>query len=196
MIANNALIQEINNRKEEIVNDGYHQTILNIMYSYYVTKSYKENLDWFEQKFGTLAKFAVLIGKYNQQVCNGGHFQYYNNGYCDGIGGCLNEHDSHIPLHKELIELFNQSDLKDAVSLQVLKILESLHIELDEEEYIEEEIEDDYGEIEINESENPDYLEVINTSHLNHLDQLYYTYNEQFMEILEKYFKDKTTIKE
>jgi len=42
-------------------------------------------------EFGLFASWLVLIGKYNQQVCNGGHLQYQMNGYSD--------------LHKELVSL-------------------------------------------------------------------------------------------
>ena len=194
IVATDKLKQEVLKREDQITKDGYHQTILNIMYQHWqkedVDMNYKEILEWFSSEYGELAKFAVLIGKYNQQVCNGGHFQYYSNGYCDGISGCFNEHDIDIPLHKELIQLFNQTELKDEISLKTFKILEELYIELDDEEYIEEEIFDD-GETYYEECENPDYMEVVNTDMLKRFDNEYYKINDEFVEILEQYFKDK-----
>ena len=186
MIALDKLKQEVLKRKDEIAKDGYHQTIMNIMYEYWqqedVNMDYTQILEWLKKEYGELAEFAVLIGKYNQQVCNGGHFQYYHNGYA----GDIDEYNSDIPLHKNLVILLSKTKLKDEISLQVLKLLDELYIELDTEQYIT----DDYEE---DEYENPDYMEVINTEMLNRFDNEYYKINDEFMEILEEYFKDKLT---
>lgn len=133
--------------------------------------NYKQMLDYFEQEFGYMAKFAVLISKYNYQVKNGGHYQYFNNGYCDGIGGVYDQHDPSIPLHKELIEYFKQSGLKDSISQNVLQILQDLIVVLDES-----------GDI-------------ANTDYLSKLDDRYYKLNEEFMEIVENHFKELIEIK-
>lgn len=94
----------------EVDDNDFHQATLNIMYqewqTNYIGYTYKEILDWFEDTYDSFAKFAVLIGKYNQQVCNGGHIQYFDNGYANGDGGCFYKHSSSIPLHNELIKLF------------------------------------------------------------------------------------------
>lgn len=154
----------------EIDDNDFHQATLNIMYNKWRNNhkkySYKEILDWFEKTYDSFAKFAVLIGKYNQQVCNGGHIQYFNNGYANGDGGCFNEHSSSIPLHKELIRLFKQTELKDEISIKVLEILIKFEIEQEDDEIL-----------------NYEYLQV--------LDKRYYQINEQFMDLINEYIKEK-----
>jgi len=171
MEATKRLKVELNEeRLRELTTDGYHQTIINIMYDYWkITPklTYSEALEWLKTKYGTLAQFAVLVGKYNQQVTNGGHYQYYQNGYGDGKGGCFCDHDTTIPLHKTLIKLLIEVNLQDEISQKVLDIMKRLEIELD----------DDY--------------EVENTWLLNDLDTEYYEVYEKFMELLEEYFKTK-----
>ena len=185
------LKQEVLSRKDEIAKDGYHQTILNIMYKHWqkddVNMSYTEILEWFKNEYGELGTFAVQIGKYNQQVCNGGHFQYYHNGYT----GDIDEYSSDIPLHKQLVVLMSKSELKNETSLQLLKLLDELYIEVDTEQYLEEELTDEFGDIVIDEYENTNYMEIINSQMLNNFDNEYYKINDKFMEILEQYFKDK-----
>lgn len=172
MVATDKLKYEVvTNRNEQLQKDGYHQTIMNIMYDYWKAQSqpmqYKEILEWFESKYGELAKFAVLIGKYNQQVTNGGHIQYFSNGYCDGTGSSFCDHDIKLPLHKNLIELLKRTKLTCDTVKKALDILERLEIEQD----------DDY--------------EIDNRYLLQDLDEEYYEINEQFLNILEEYFKTK-----
>jgi hypothetical protein len=170
MNASQTLKKAVLQRTDEIDTDGYHQTIMNIMYEQWQTRnatSYNDILNWFEITYGSLAKFAVLIGKYNQQVCNGGHTQYFHNGYADGKGGCFISHDENIPLHNELIELFTNTNLDNNTSKRVLRILNDFEIDLDE-----------------------DY-ELTNRSYLDGLDARYYELENPFMTTLEEYFKNK-----
>ncbi|MEA2019047.1 MAG: hypothetical protein U9N59_11420, partial [Campylobacterota bacterium] len=192
MEATKKLLNIINKNKESITTDGYHQSIMNIMYKYWqqkdVNMNYDEITNWFKNEYGELAQFAVLIGKYNQQVTNGGHIQYYFNRY-SGIEE--DETRAVLNLHKTLVTLLNKSKLKDEISLQVFKILEEFYIELDEERYIEEEVYNDEGDMNIEEYDNPNYLEIINTDMLNQFDLAYYKINDKFIEVLELYFKTK-----
>jgi hypothetical protein len=170
MKATDALKYAVLQRSDELEADGYHQSIMNIMYEQWQKEdamSYNDILNWFETTYGSLAKFAVLIGKYNQQVCNGGHIQYFHNGYADGKGGFMSDHDPSIPLHKELIKLFMKTNLDDDISQQVLRILKCFEIELDEEEELED------------------------LSYLSTLDSRSYQINDAFMNILERYFESK-----
>lgn len=90
--------------------DNLHQQVLNVGYAKWQKTEdkefgYKEMLDWMEENFGQLAVVAVLLGKYNQQVCNGGHAQYYDNGYACNGGGCFENHGDEEELHTELVHL-------------------------------------------------------------------------------------------
>lgn len=43
--------------------------------------SYTDLVNYARLKYSDFTAFCVLLGKYNQQVENGGHNQYYDNGY-------------------------------------------------------------------------------------------------------------------
>jgi hypothetical protein len=111
--------------------DNTHQKILNVGYNHWQTSdcnSYKEMLDWMEENFSPLAKMAVLIGKYNQQVCNGGHYQYHDNAYSYSF----DEED--YDLHKELIVLIENYANKTELNQKFLSILRDFNLEEEEED--------------------------------------------------------------
>lgn len=115
-----------------------HQAILNIGYNEWQkhdTWQYGDMVKWMKDTYGELAALAVLIGKYNQQVCNGGHSQYVFNGYADGTGGCFNDHSENIDQHKELVTLFEKDDFKKRFSSgdDVYEVISNFYIEVDTE---------------------------------------------------------------
>ena len=189
------LKEAILQRTDEIEEDGYHQAILNIMYEHWQENagSYKDTIEWYKNEYGELAQFAVLIGKYNQQVTNGGHLQYYDNGYADEKSGFGGHHDPDIPLHQILTVLFSQSGLRDMTSTAVFNILQEFRIALDTTEFLEEDQYDEEGNHYLDRVNNDDYGEVINTQYLSKLDKAYYEICDEFMKILEQYFKEKIT---
>lgn len=181
--ATEKLKQEIQKRKEQVTKESYHQTIQNIMYQHWkqddTNKDYEAILNWFETEYGELGRFAVQIGKYNQQVCNGGHYQYYYNGYA----GDTEEYNSNIPLHQVLVQLHMKAELKDETSIKILSLLNELYVVVDTEKYKT----DDYEE---EEYENSDYMQVKNIDVLHNFDTEYYKLDEEFMEILEQYLQE------
>lgn len=63
-----------------------HQAITNLLYSKWRSAdgagwSYLDLATWTRLEYGDLAALALLTGRYNQQVCNGGHAQYAANRY-------------------------------------------------------------------------------------------------------------------
>ncbi len=63
-----------------------HQELMDLIYEEWRKRlgtSYGEMISWTEEKYGELVAFAVLIGKCNYQVCNGGWIQYLYNGYAE-----------------------------------------------------------------------------------------------------------------
>ncbi len=73
-------------RNDESFREGdFHQATLDLFFAAWQTSrqgdSYSELIQKFQDQVGDLAAFAVLCGKYNQQVENGGHLQYWDNGY-------------------------------------------------------------------------------------------------------------------
>ena len=201
---------KISNLKKENLLDlkdngeiDFHQTVLNIGYHYWQNCSknldYAHMISYMEENYGELFSGLILAGKLNQQVCNGGFIQYYNNGYADGIGNCNGDRDVNHPLHmvlinfiKEILKVenfFNEEEIKileeyKTLLIKFIKIpidldettLEREWIE-DEEKYYEEEVENyDYGTM--------DYVMA------NKLDQEYYNINQKVMDILEKISKE------
>jgi hypothetical protein len=84
-------------------------------------------ISWVELSYGPMASLAVLFGKYNQQVCNGGHAQYFDNGYASAESdGYFTSHKD-IKLHEKMIKLFKKyCDIK--LKCDVLNILEQFEL--------------------------------------------------------------------
>lgn len=86
--------------------ESKHQAIMNVAYDDWQREDndwgYADMLENAKENYGELAMFAVLVGKYNQQVCNGGHSQYWDNGYAsaatDGFGSSHDDAELHITL--------------------------------------------------------------------------------------------------
>lgn len=107
--------------------------------------SYAEMLENAREKYGELFFILTTVGKYNQQVCNGGHIQYFDNGYADGTGGCFQEHDASLPLHREMVREFNRQflplakgDEESGVLAAASKIMGRLRISIDASEEVDE----------------------------------------------------------
>jgi hypothetical protein len=164
----------------DIKDNDIHQAILNIMYNEWRTIkaiSYEDMVRKFWGEYGDLAAFAVLIGKYNQQVCNGGHYQYFDNGYAG------KNMDQDISLHKVLIDLFpiellNEKDLfQNTIIQKVYTILNKFNVVL---------YDDDDGDHYYSNN-----YKVDNLKELRDLDNEYYEVSDQFMILLENFFETK-----
>lgn len=209
---------------ETSVNREYFQSLLDLGYDEWQKPennkwSYSDMVQFVGEKYGELVAFAVLIGKYNQQVCNGGHIQYYDNGYASGSGAMTN-HGEDISLHEKLLDLcLKNTELKIFEWYEPLKnILQRFtNFSIDEERYetcscsecggsgeiIDEGIEDDDWTTEgiemtcnscggsgEEEIDNDNYGQVYGHDWEN-LDDEYYAINEQIEKDLEVYFKNK-----
>lgn len=207
------------NHKE--TGDDAHQLILNLGYEEWQDRDnnrkdgdpswgYEEMLDWVEQTYGRIARLMIQMGKYNQQVCNGGHHQYYNNGYASNGGGCMDYHGDSCELHDHMDAAFEKyifpavSDIPEMEKLKVL--LKKFRVELDDErmitetcdtcngrgyhnewdeeseEYWDEECPDCYnGQVEY---ENDEYGQPVNHHEWEQMDTEYYEISDKIMEIL------------
>lgn len=169
---------------------------------------YYEMLENAKDKYGALFMALTLVGKYNQQVCNGGHSQYFYNGYASGgDGGFGSDHDPEIPLHEEMIELYEEHVMPKLEELGHGKIADTahtlmkrFHITTEDEEECEEccgsrevEVEDDEtgnityetcgycggsGYVECNTGE------ISNQWQLDEFDKEYYKFNDEFMDAI------------
>ncbi len=121
----------------------YHQALLNIVYSEWQKPennawSYAEVIKFAIKEYGELVAFAVLIGKYNQQIGNGGHSQYYDNGYASGEGGFMSKHGDNTEMHDLLLSYYLRNDSLQKMSWykELKDILEKfLDFHIDDEEY-------------------------------------------------------------
>lgn len=189
------LREKIKENKEE---SDIHQSILNIGYTWWQNNtnkniSYSDMINHIENEYGELAACMILLGKYNQQVCNGGHSQYFNNGYADGEGGCFNTRNYNHPLHKKMIQFIEKQEVKSDKVITILKtellsILKRFYeAEFDLDETIEEEVEifDDDGEgtghFEYEEVQNDNYGQFIDQYLIDQLDNDYYRINDYLM---------------
>jgi hypothetical protein len=128
--------------KREDLSKGLHQAVLNIGYSHWQERensswSYGDMIKHITSVYGDFAAFLILIGKYNHQVNNGGHIQYFHNGFADGVGGFGCSHDPEHPLHAKLIRLFKKFKLNNLnLGNRVLDILERFqNISVDDEKH-------------------------------------------------------------
>jgi len=174
--------------------DGAHQSILNAAYAMWQDEtnnihSYQEMLEAVQTKYGELARIAVQLGKYNQQVCNGGHLQYFYNGY----GSAGNDECADSDLHEDLIIYLKASEITDVpLAEEVLKIADAAFPEYDEDRYVEEECYDEEDdEYYMEQVDNQEYGSVINDAALAVADTAYYKINEEWMENLEAFFAKK-----
>lgn len=88
-----------------------HQAVLDAGYDkWQVTDGwgYADMLDWVAATFGDFYRLAVQIGKYNQQVTNGGHMQYFDNGYASRKTDGAFQHHKETKLHDEMVELMRK----------------------------------------------------------------------------------------
>lgn len=169
----------------------------------------QDPIAYIEEQFGAIVVFAIMTGNFNYQVCNGGIIQYYENGYGDiARTGCFHKHDPEMPMLDYFKEYIRNLHLdKPPIGEKVYDILNRIHIAVDEERTIEEKQDCCYcdgsgfnavekrscrecngkGYI-IEQIDNPDYGTICNEKYIEVLDEKYYEVNEEWMEMLNRFF--------
>jgi len=211
-------------QEDDFKNGEVHQAIMNVAYKDWQNSDqingYAEMVEHAYQTYGPLAAFAVLAGKHNQQVENGGHAQYFDNGYAggEGPGGRKTEQDTE--LHHMLIELaekYNIASLPNGA--EALKIynewepsLSDCH-ECDGQGYFDEECPDCQGSGQDEEGNNCEQCdgqgteegecsqcggtgEGDMTGEADYLDRAWYKINGPYMEALNNFFASKLKVQE
>lgn len=185
-----------------------HQAILNVAYDDWQNPEnnwgYAEMLKNAEVNYGELAKFAVLVGKYNQQVCNGGHSQYWQNGYAsaatDGFGASHDDAELHIALMDLLSKYGLLVNTKHGEAVH--QIMEEFLRASSESSYCHEC--DGAGDYEVDEDDDDRYHEECyacrgtgvdeNTiGDTDHLDTRYYAISDEWEAELENFFLNALT---
>jgi hypothetical protein len=197
-------LKAIPEAQESIKSEDYHQAVLDAGYAAWQLPAnkdwdYTEMLDYVEETFGEVAKLLVMVGKYNQQVGNGGHYQYFDNGYAGQEDRRRRNGNQDLSLHEEMVKLFEKHRLQFLINGEkVLTVMKNLRIVKDEERTITETCSEcggndddckdcDNGEVEV---DNPEYGCVTNTDELDKLDTAFYAVNDDFMTDLNKYAKN------
>lgn len=106
-------------QKLNVGDDGAFQALLDVAYSDWQLPQSKE---WDTEEmlnnarfvYGEAVELATLLGKYNQQVTNGGHSQYFDNG-CGGTHKhpMPGSYNFDVPLSERLLELMAQFNLNE-----------------------------------------------------------------------------------
>lgn len=181
-----------------------------IMDHYFAIWQSPEHKDWhyrdmvfYALEQNPLHALAILTGKYNQQVENGGHMQYFDNGYADGIGGFFSKHET-TDMHDLMLGLMLDYGLDTAPETRdVYSIMNrfALSDEIDCPECA------GYGYFEpYDEEEDRTYEEdcwrcngtsVVFDTHIDtdladELDDAYYAINAAFLEYLDAFFIEHT----
>lgn len=116
----------------ESYKDGdYHQAIMDIGYNEWQRKkgNIESSIDMFEyvrSNFGDEFVMMIQIGNYNRQVTNGGHNQYWDNGYAsENTNGFMSNHTDCINL-SNMIKSIKKSLLytKYEITKKVVSIME------------------------------------------------------------------------
>lgn len=162
--------------------DGLHQALLNIAYD-----GWQKNKDWtmedmlqYALEFGSVVQLAVLLGKYNQQVTNGGHSQYFDNGYSgDHKYKSRNYYNYDVPRSVRMLELMQKFKLDtlprgEKVAAYIGEFIDRTQSFESGNSY------DSYYEDCEEDDSMPNY---------DDLDTAYYEINEDWMKDLEQYFK-------
>ena len=134
---------------------------------------YPDMLSWIEIEYGRVARMLIMFSRYGGQVCNGGHMQYFENGYASDGGGCFDKHDTSCKLHRRMLRLMDELHLNTTeLGKQIEQIArEFLHIAAKDEAH-------DYDDDE--EYQDP----------YDNLDGRYYAINEAWDAYLDKYLAD------
>jgi len=128
--------------KEELIEDSdfaeghVFQGILNILYDEWQKNSnlsYDKLIDWVSSTYGELPKFAMYLASYNYQVGNGGHSQYFDNGYASSRTKGFGSYDN-IDLHNDFEEMFKELKMDEILEVgkKALQIIQSFTLDFDD----------------------------------------------------------------
>lgn len=183
------------------------QTIVDFAYDkfYDYGDSYEDMVKGVLKEYGEVVALAVLLGKFNQQTCNGGLELYQFNGYAgsDKSFGPYSGDKVSMPLHNLLIKLFKKHfSYNNKTTRELLSILKSFQPtwEAEMESCYDCDGSGDFYDDELNEIDG-DYdtcdgsgevkssnLYLSNYPSLNELDKRYYKISPEIMKLGEKFF--------
>lgn len=115
--------------------DGdFHQAIMDVCYDEWNAHDGEwtraDMLEWAKLAIGRYAKLAVMLGNYNYQVENGGHSQYFENGYASATHrGCWSDRYTDIGNHGLMIDMMRELGLdKRPTCARAVEIMERMSV--------------------------------------------------------------------
>lgn len=96
---------------------------------------YDNILKWTKNEYGLIPYFTMMFSVYNGQVCNGGHAQYYDNGYASSNSRGFGATYENIDLHEDFVEIFEELNLRKILPYgnKMYNIISSFTLNLEEE---------------------------------------------------------------
>jgi len=161
--------------------------IIDVSYKHFTPKiGYDNFLEIIKTKFGLLPYFCILLGSYNGQVCNGGHMQYFDNGYASSKSRKKydgSDYDN-VNLHEKLLRLFKFLKIEQCVPKKLGEKVYSIMKDFDFDCVAFECYNGDDGQYNENDNDKHDYLE--------ELDNRWYDVTEEFINKFNEYLKKLT----
>lgn len=138
------LFKNENKLKNELLADNdfsngdIFEGITNVLYRKWQSENnmkYEGILNYAHTEYGMIPYFSMMFSTYDGQVCNGGHLQYFDNGYASYNSNGYGKTYENINIHENFIDTFNQLDLRDVLSHgnKMYNIISSFTLELDTE---------------------------------------------------------------
>ena len=95
--------------------------------------NYNAILEWTKNEYGMIPYFSMMFSLYDGQVCNGGHLQYYDNGYASSNSRGFGQTYENIDIHEDFVDTFKKLNLENVLKDGdiVYNIISSFTLDLD-----------------------------------------------------------------
>lgn len=118
-----AILSKDNNHDKKDI----HQSILNVAHQYWQEEcvTYEETLNYMQSHYFGSDLF-VMLAKYNYQTENGGHYQYYDNGFASSEKNQNPFHGEYdnINIHERMLDVIKNHELSQTdIGRQVIEIM-------------------------------------------------------------------------
>lgn len=132
-------IKEYLSNNKDVAEGDIHQGLVELIHDEWNNNhkgaSYEQILDWTAEELGQLPLFAMYLAKYNYQVCNGGHAQYFDNGYASSQSNGFGSRYHDIDKHNDFIDVFKDLEMNEILpsGKKALNIIEKFDNDLNDE---------------------------------------------------------------
>lgn len=195
LFKNESMLKDLLMKEEDFSKGEVHDSLLDVIHNEWQKNkdwNYDKVLEWTSKNLGNIPLIAMYLAKYNYQVGNGGHMQYYDNGYASSTSNGFSSKYKDTEKHEKFIKLFEELELDKILpsGKKALYIMSQFDSDLlsgggDDSSY-NRSYNYGYDDEDDEEEEEMDY------SGLESLDEQWYEINDDVMEEFEKYLKSLT----